>query len=126
MPQERVLIVEDDRGAREALAELLRGDGYAIIEAPDIAHARASLAAGSIDAMLLDLKMPDGDGQTLLDELAIRRSLPPTIVMTAFGSGSRAIEAMRAGADDYVQKPIDFDAYRAPTIRSGSDRLQPH
>lgn len=126
MPQEHVLIVEDDRGAREALAELLRGDGYAVIEAPDIARARTTLTAGSIDAMLLDLKMPDGDGQTLLDELAVRRALPPTIVMTAFGSGSRAIQAMRAGADDYVQKPIDFDALlralRAAIARRRADR----
>ena len=45
MPQEHVLIVEDDRGAREALAELLRGDGYAVIEAPDIARARTTLTA---------------------------------------------------------------------------------
>ncbi len=113
MANERILIVEDDHGAREALAELLRSDGYAVTEAADIAHARASLGASGIDAMLLDLKMPDGDGQTLLDELAIRRALPPTIVMTAFGSGSRAIEAMRAGADDYIQKPIDFDTLLA-------------
>ena len=124
MADKRVLIVEDDRGAREALAELLRGDGYVVIEAADIAQARASLDTASIDAMLLDLKMPDGDGQTLLDDLAIRRVLPPTIVMTAFGSGSRAIEAMRAGADDYVQKPIDFDALLR-ALRSAIGRQRP-
>ena len=110
MSEERVLIVEDDRGAREALAELLRGEGYAVVEAADLAQARASLGSDAIDAMLLDLKLPDGDGQRLLDELAVARKLPATIVMTAFGSGSRAIEAMRGGADDYLQKPIDFDA----------------
>ena len=109
MDEWRVLIVEDDSGAREALAELLRGEGFRVTQAADIAHARAALALGATDAMLLDLKMPDGDGQTLLDELSIQRTLPPTIVMTAFGSGSRAIEAMRAGADDYVQKPIDLE-----------------
>jgi len=108
-PRYRILIVEDDDGARAALAELLRDDGYDIAEAADIGQARTALEGGSVDAMLLDLKMPGGNGQTLLDELASRRALPPTIVMTAFGSGSRAIEAMRAGADDYIQKPIDFD-----------------
>lgn len=109
MTRYRILIVEDDDGARAALAELLRDDGYDIAEAADIGQARTALEGGSVDAMLLDLKMPGGNGQTLLDELASRRALPPTIVMTAFGSGSRAIEAMRAGADDYIQKPIDFD-----------------
>lgn len=125
MADERILIVEDDHGAREALAELLRGDGYAVIEAADIAQARASLGGEGIDAMLLDLKMPDGDGQALLDELAIRKALPPTIVMTAFGSGSRAIEAMRAGADDYLQKPIDFDALLA-SLRTAIARKKVH
>lgn len=123
MANERILIVEDDHGAREALAELLRSDGYAVTEAADIAQARASLGGRGIDAMLLDLKMPDGDGQMLLDELAIRKALPPTIVMTAFGSGSRAIEAMRAGADDYIQKPIDFDALLS-SLRTAIARKQ--
>ena len=123
MPERRILIVEDDRGAREALAELLRGDGYAVIEAADLAQARAALGSHAIDAMLLDLKLPDGEGQTLLDELAVRRTLPATIVMTAFGSGSRAIEAMRGGADDYLQKPIDFDALLL-AIRTALGRRQ--
>ncbi len=123
MANERILIVEDDHGAREALAELLRSDGYAVTEAADIAQARASLDSRGIDAMLLDLKMPDGDGQTLLDELVIRKALPPTIVMTAFGSGSRAIEAMRAGADDYIQKPIDFDTLLS-SLRTAIARKQ--
>ena len=110
MAGRRVLIVEDDDGAREALAELLRSEGFTVLEAADVAQARRTLGAGQIDGMLLDLKMPDGNGQTLLDELSAGRRLPPTIVMTAYGSGSRAIEAMRAGADDYVQKPVDADA----------------
>ncbi len=110
MAEERILIVEDDRGAREALAELLRSEGYAVVEAGTLAQARASLNAAAVDAMMLDLKLPDGNGQTLLDELAVGRVLPATIVMTAFGSGSRAIEAMRGGAADYVQKPLDFGA----------------
>jgi DNA-binding NarL/FixJ family response regulator len=81
--------------------------------------------------MLLDLKMPDGDGQSLLDELAIRRTLLPTIVMTAFGSGSRAIEAMRAGGRlrpeaDRLRESLALFArgHRAPPLRPRSHRLR--
>ena len=107
MPERSVLIVEDDRGAREALAEILRANGFTVREAADVASARRELRSNTIAGMLLDLKMPDGTGQELLEELSAQRRLPPTIVMTAYGSGTRAIEAMRAGADDYLQKPLD-------------------
>ncbi len=102
-----ILIVEDDDGARRALGELLRSDGFAVREASTLAAARELSAAPDVSAILLDLRLPDGDGQELLVE---RGAGPvPIIVMTAFGSGSRAIEAMRAGAYDYVQKPLDPD-----------------
>ncbi len=118
MADHAILIVEDDDGAREALAVLLRSEGFRVREAADLATARAALATEEVDAMLLDLKMPDGNGQTLLDEGFASRRLPPTIVMTAYGSGTRAIEAMRAGADDYVQKPIDIELVTASIRRA--------
>ena len=71
--------------------------------------------------MLLDLRLPDGDGALLLEELALRRGAPPTIVVTAYGSGSRAIAAMRAGAFDYVQKPLDPGAL-VETLRAAIAR----
>ncbi len=102
-----ILIVEDDDGARRALGELLEADGFAVREAATLAAAREAAIASDVAAILLDLRLPDGDGQELLVERGAGHV--PIIVMTAFGSGSRAIEAMRAGAYDYVQKPLDPD-----------------
>jgi len=102
-----ILIVEDDDGARRALGELLEADGFVVREAATLAAAREASAAPDVAAILLDLRLPDGNGQELLVERGAGRV--PIIVMTAFGSGSRAIEAMRAGAYDYVKKPPDPD-----------------
>jgi DNA-binding NtrC family response regulator len=119
--RDSVLLVEDDASAREALSELLRDDGFTVRGAATLADARAALAGEAVDAVLLDLRLPDGDGALLLEELALRRGAPPTIVVTAYGSGSRAIAAMRAGAFDYVQKPLDPTAL-VETLRAAIAR----
>jgi len=116
-----ILIVEDDAGARRALGELLEADGFVVREAATLAAAREASAEPDVSAILLDLRLPDGNGQELLVERGAGRV--PIIVMTAFGSGSRAIEAMRAGAYDYVQKPLDPDEI-GPTLRRALDHAR--
>lgn len=116
-----ILIVEDDAGARRALGELLEADGFVVREAATLAAAREASAAPDVSAILLDLRLPDGNGQELLVERGAGHV--PIIVMTAFGSGSRAIEAMRAGAYDYVQKPLDPDEI-GPTLRRALDHAR--
>jgi len=116
-----ILIVEDDDAARRALAELLTADGFVVREAPTLAAARELADATDVAAILLDLRLPDGDGQQLLVERGA--GVVPIVVMTAFGSGSRAIEAMRAGAYDYVQKPLDPDELSL-TLRRAIDHAR--
>jgi len=116
-----ILIVEDDAGARRALGELLEADGFVVREAATLAAAREASAEPDVSAILLDLRLPDGNGQELIVERGAGRV--PIIVMTAFGSGSRAIEAMRAGAYDYVQKPLDPDEI-GPTLRRALDHAR--
>ncbi|HEY1552340.1 MAG TPA: sigma-54 dependent transcriptional regulator, partial [Kofleriaceae bacterium] len=80
--------------------------------------ARAQLAARKIDAILLDIRLRDGDGLDLLDELRRAKNTLPVIVATAFGDSERAIRAMRLGAFEYVTKPFDLDALLATIARA--------
>ena len=106
----RVLVVDDDPSARSALLRLLEQDGFLGEGAGDGAHALRIVGEHPPDAVVTDLKMPGMDGIELLGKLKeINRDLP-VIVFTSFGEVASAIEAMRAGAEDYLMKPIDFDA----------------
>ena len=103
----RVLVVDDEVNARNALTELLRDEGYAVETAADGFKALGKLADFAPDLVLTDLKMPGMDGIQLLGK--IRESDPdlPVVVMTAFGEVETAVGAMRAGARDYLSKPVN-------------------
>ncbi|WP_137124354.1 sigma-54 dependent transcriptional regulator [Roseomonas sp. HF4] len=106
MAPARLLLVEDTVSLAALYREFLRDEGYDIHHAPTLAEARAVLAAGPPDAVLLDLRLPDGDGLSLLSEIRARRNAPPVVVMTAHGSVATAVEAMRGGASDFLAKPF--------------------
>jgi two-component system repressor protein LuxO len=101
-----LLLVEDTRSLAALYREYLRDEGFAIRHAPTLAEARAILADGPPDAVLLDLRLPDGDGLSLLAEIRARPNPPPVVVMTAHGSVATAVDAMRAGASDFLAKPF--------------------
>jgi PAS domain S-box-containing protein len=106
----RVLVVDDDGAARGALARLLRGDGFATATAPDGDAALAEVRAARPDVVITDLQMPAMDGVELCRRLhAIDRELP-VIVMTGASDMESVIESLRAGAEDYLLKPIDYEA----------------
>jgi DNA-binding NtrC family response regulator len=104
---EPILLVEDTPGLRHLYAALLRKEGYAVDGAETAAEALAAHAAGRHQVVLLDLMLPDGDGIDVLR--AMRRDMPDVraIVVTAHGSVNRAVDAMRAGAHDFLVKPFD-------------------
>ncbi len=106
----RILVVDDEPRARRALVELLQGDGYEVREASDGFKALGVLRDWQADVLLTDWRMPVMDGLTLLKKA--RKSTPnlAVVVMTAFGSVENAVEAMKAGADEYLTKPLNFDA----------------
>jgi two-component system response regulator HydG len=104
----RALIVDDDPGARATLDALLKRAGYAVDTASDGARALAIANARTPDVVVTDLKMPGMDGMELLAELRARHRNVPVIVVTAFGDIASAVAAMRAGAADFLTKPIDF------------------
>ena len=103
----RLLIAEDDPGAAEALLSAFRGEGYDVALATTGREARERFAEGPWDCVLTDVVMPDVDGLTLLGEFVAASGAPPVIVMTAYGSIERAVQAMKDGAVDFLQKPVN-------------------
>jgi len=106
----RILVADDEEGIRSFLAEALERDGHQVEQAEDGAVALARLQRQSFDVLLTDLQMPEMDGMTLLKR--VRDEAPETevIVLTAHGSVSKAVEAMRKGAYDFIEKPVDGPA----------------
>ena len=101
-----ILVVEDEESLRAFLGDALAEAGHKVVQAQDGEAALALLAAHSFEVVLSDLKMPRMDGATLLRQ--IRQAYPETevIVLTAHGSIASAVDAMRNGAFDYLQKPV--------------------
>jgi two-component system response regulator HydG len=110
MSKTRILVVDDEAAARNGLGKLLEQEGYLVDLAGDGVEALASVSDNPPSLIISDLKMPNMDGMELLKQLSERGVEIPAIVATAFGEVSTAVAAMRAGAEDYLTKPIDFDA----------------
>jgi len=105
-----VLVVDDEASARGGMEKLLTQDGFTVSVAADGRAALELAAERPPDVVITDLKMPGMDGLTLLGELRKTYEDLPVIVVTAFGDVSSAVAAIRAGAEDYLTKPVDFDA----------------
>jgi two-component system response regulator HydG len=110
MNKAKILVVDDEASARSGLAKLLEQEGYQVDTAADGKLALELLAEKAPNLIVTDLKMPNMDGMELVAK--VREQYPdiPTIVTTAFSDVSSAVQAMRAGAEDYLTKPVDFDA----------------
>ncbi|HJZ85740.1 MAG TPA: sigma-54 dependent transcriptional regulator [Polyangia bacterium] len=108
-PRARILVVDDEANARTALGELLRDQGYAVETAADGFKALPKLEEFGPDLLLTDLKMPGLDGIELMRRSRESDPERAVVVMTAFGAVETAVEAMRAGAADYLTKPINLD-----------------
>ena len=121
-PKIRILIVDDDAGTRTALARLLDGQGYQVDSAPDGEAALGRLAEQPPDVIVTDLDMPAMDGLQLLAELRTRGHDVPVIVVTSAAEVRSAVEAMRAGATDYITKPVDLDALLLSVERAVEQR----
>ena len=109
MPSARILIVDDEALIRFALRERLNASGYDVLEAGLASEALEQMATVEIDLVLLDYKLPDGDGLTVLRRIKEVSPETQVIVMTAFSSVETAVEAMKLGAYHYVNKPFNLD-----------------
>ncbi|MEM6477235.1 MAG: sigma-54 dependent transcriptional regulator [Pseudomonadota bacterium] len=106
MQNAKVLIVEDSASLALGYAAQLEDAGHEVSLSENLADARRALTHESFDVVLLDLQLPDGDGLTIFDAWAGKNGAPSVIVVTADGSLTRAISAMRMGAYDFLVKPV--------------------
>jgi DNA-binding NtrC family response regulator len=104
----RALVIDDDRGTRELLLELVRAEGYSVRAAATLAEARAALAVEPPSVILADLVLPDGSGIAFIQELD-PATRPPVVLMTGHASLDTSIDALRLGATDYLVKPVDIE-----------------
>ncbi len=104
-----VLVVDDEQTARTFVGAALGDAGYEAIEAGDLAQAKQAIATGAADIVLLDVVLPDGSGLSLLQQIALENPSPPVILITAFGEVDIAVSAMKQGALDFLQKPLDLE-----------------
>ncbi len=115
--QPAILVVEDDDGYRALLIEELEDAGYRLTGVADAAAARAELASRSAALVLSDLRLPGEDGLALLEATRALTPRPGFIMLTGFGTIRQAVAALKAGADDFLTKPIDLEHLRLAVAR---------
>ena len=109
MPIEKIIVVEDDLIVRKNLEQQLRNRRYDVAAVDTVSAASDYLARDNWDLMLVDVRLPDGEGTELLRELASRPQKPLVVMMSGFGTVESAVECMREGAFDYLIKPFSND-----------------
>lgn len=107
-----VLIIDDEPDLREVLELTLLRMGLETASAEDVATARAQLARRRFDLVLTDMRLPDGDGLEIIRYVAQHSPSTPVAVITAYGSTENAIAALKAGAFDYLMKPVKLEVLR--------------
>lgn len=103
-----ILIVDDEENARRNICDFLTARGYDVIGVATLSAASECVRLGNADIVLLDVNLPDGYGLDLLEEVTYLPLRPPVIVITAYGDVEMAVAAMKGGAHDFLQKPIQF------------------
>ena len=120
MAIEKIVVVDDEMMIRKSLETQLRNKRYSVASAKDLKGARKILSRDAFDLVFLDMRLPDGDGMELLEELAVKADSPMVVMMTGFGSVESAVACMQAGAFDYVLKPFSFDQVEVVVDRAAS------
>ncbi|MCA1559571.1 MAG: sigma-54 dependent transcriptional regulator [Acidobacteria bacterium] len=119
----RILVIDDDPGVRESMERMLRGAGYAVQTAATGEEGYDLAGAGAFDVILSDMLMPGMSGLEVLRKLREHRVDAAFLIMTGFGTVDTAVEAMKLGAVDFVQKPFFRDELLM-RVRSAADRRQ--
>ena len=107
----RILLVEDDEIMRLSLDDRLRLEGIPVTSVSDLAAARRELASGGLDLVVSDVRLPDGSGAALFEDVCRQHPGTPVILITAHVSVPDAVALIKAGAVDYLTKPFDIEAF---------------
>ena len=124
--QALVLVIDDEPDLRTLYELTLLREGYRVESAADLRDARAHLEEQHFDAVITDMRLPDGLGLELLKELTAQQRPERCVVITAHGSAQNAVEALKAGAFDYLTKPVDLKQFRcvvASAIQGGRQAI---
>lgn len=116
-----ILVVDDEESMREMLEVALRKWGYRAKFAKNLREAIAAVERGRIDAVLTDIKLPDGTGAELLNRIKTLPEKPPILLMTAFGNTEAAVQAMKMGAFYYITKPFKLEELKILLERALTD-----
>ena len=119
----RILVIDDDPGVRDSMARMLRGAGLYGRDGRDRRRGRRAARGNVFDVILSDMRMPGISGLEVLQRLREQRVDSAFIVMTGFGTVDTAVEAMKLGAVDFVQKPFMRDELLM-RVRGAADRRQ--
>ncbi|MBX3751706.1 MAG: response regulator transcription factor, partial [Opitutaceae bacterium] len=124
----RVLVVDDEARLGKLTAEMLALDGHDVARVTGGREALARMAAGPLDVVVTDLRMPDLDGLAVLAAARALPAPPEVVLMTAYGTAESAVAAMKAGAADYVTKPFSITELLArvrAVLRRTSSAVRP-
>ena len=112
-PAASILVVDDEPDLRTLYELTLLREGYRVETASSVQEARQQLKDHRFDAVITDMRLPDGFGMELLLDLRNQQRRERCVVMTAYGSAENAVEALRSGAFDYLTKPVDLKQFRS-------------
>jgi two-component system response regulator PilR (NtrC family) len=124
----RLLVIDDEPDLRTLYELTLLREGYRVDAVGDLSQAREQLKAHRFDAVITDMRLPDGLGLELLRDMAQQQRAERCVVITAHGSAENAVEALKAGAFDYLTKPVDLKQFRsvvASAIQGARNEIPP-
>src|SRR5450432_697577 len=110
VPQAKILVADDEQNLRRVLVALLRREGHEVVQAASGLEAIEKIA--DVDVVITDLRMPGADGMEVLRSASKNHPQVPVIMITAYGSVGQAVEAIKAGAFDYIEKPFEQEQIR--------------
>lgn len=119
-----ILVIDDDEKARKAIGDYLRHSKYEVLEGSTLKEAKESISLNTCDILLLDVQLPDGYGLNLLKEISGAAYSPLIIMITAHGDIEMAVDAMRNGAHDFIQKPIEDMSRVLTSIQRAGDIIR--
>ncbi|MBX7095481.1 MAG: sigma-54 dependent transcriptional regulator [Flavobacteriales bacterium] len=119
----KILIIDDERPIRRALREILEYEKFEVDEAEDGPSGLEQARSGDYDVVLCDIKMPKMDGMEVLDTLQKEGVDSPVVMISGHGNIETAVEAIKKGAFDFIQKPLDLNRILV-TIRNAMDRVE--
>ena len=123
MPIEKIIVLEDDLVVRRSLEQQLRYKRYDVASATTIAEAQELLTKDNFDLMIVDVRLPDGNGIDLLKQLQSRPAKPLIVMVSGFGTVDLAVECMSNGAFTFLTKPFSPEQL-AVTLKKAEEHTQ--